>query len=70
MTGFYKPFFKGDVNGDGLVTVIDATLVQRCLAQTEHNIPLQAADVNGDGALTVEDATMIQRYLAEFITEW
>lgn len=70
MTGFYKPFFKGDVNGDGLVTVIDATLVQRCLAETEHNIPLQAADVNGDGALTVEDATMIQRYLAEFITEW
>ena len=57
-------------DGDGMVTVADATRVQRFLAEIIEDVPLQAADVNGDGAVTVEDATLIQQYLAEFITEW
>jgi len=70
MTGWYKPFVKGDADGDGMVTVADAIRVQRFLAEIIEDVPLQAADVNGDGAVTVEDATLIQQYLAEFITEW
>lgn len=59
-------YIRGDVDSDGLITVSDATLIQRVLVQ----IPVQsynakAADVNGDG-LDISDATRIQRYLAEF----
>lgn len=66
MTGCYMPFAKGDVNGDGTVTVNDVTLLQRYLANAQPDIPLAAADVSGDGAVTVEDATLMQRRLAEY----
>ena len=69
MTGYYKPFAKGDADGDGTVTVNDVTVMQRFLAETEQELPLPAADVNGDGTVTVEDATLIQRLLAEFEAE-
>ena len=59
----------GDVNGDGKVTIDDATTVQKALAEMiilsdTQNI---AADANGDGKLTIDDATTIQKYLAEII---
>ena len=55
----------GDVDGDGEVTVIDATYIQRKLA----DLPVDgyvdaAADTDGDGEVTVLDATFIQRYIA------
>ena len=55
----------GDVDGDGVVTIIDATLIQRVLADFKED-PFNelAADVDGDGNMTVVDATYIQRYLA------
>ncbi|MBQ3286037.1 MAG: dockerin type I repeat-containing protein [Ruminococcus sp.] len=59
-------YIRGDADGDGEVTITDATVIQRTLA----NIPTasffkKAADVDGDG-LNITDATQIQRYLAEF----
>ena len=57
----------GDVNGDGAVDVIDATEIQRWLAETRETIDTKAADVNRDGAVDVQDITLIQRYIAEFI---
>ena len=59
-------FFLGDVDGDGKVTIIDATCIQRKLA----NIPMaifidNAADADEDGELTILDATTIQRWLAQ-----
>ncbi|MBQ9247261.1 MAG: leucine-rich repeat protein [Ruminococcus sp.] len=57
-------YMIGDTDGDEEVTISDATLIQRQLA----DIPVfafdeKAADVDGNG-LSITDVTQIQRYLA------
>lgn len=60
----------GDVDGDGEVTVIDATYIQRY--EAGFNIPIDVAalllagDIDGDGEVGVIDATYILRYDAGF----
>lgn len=61
----------GDVNGDGDITVVDATLVQKHVVQLET---LSAdkqilADVNGDNTISVVDATLIQKYIVQ-LEDW
>lgn len=61
----------GDVNGDGDITVVDATLVQKHVVQLET---LSAdkqilADVNEDNTISVVDATLIQKYVVQ-LKEW
>ena len=53
----------GDVDGDGEVTVMDATLVQKSVAHMEKLSTKQkiCADVTDDDAVSVIDATEIQR---------
>ena len=53
----------GDVNGDGYITVADATLVQQHAAEliTLTGNALLAADTSKDGFVTVADTTLIQR---------
>lgn len=55
----------GDVNGDGVLSVADATLIQKHSASiidfTDEQ--LANADMNGDGVVNVSDATAIQREL-------
>lgn len=60
-------YICGDVNGDGEVTVTDATMVQRAVASivTLTATQMLAADANGDGDVSVIDATAIQRYVAK-----
>ena len=62
----------GDVDGDGNIAVMDATLIQRYLAQLDVLTDAQfaAADVNKDLEVNVMDATMIQRFVAKIITEF
>ena len=62
----------GDVNGDGYITVADATLVQQHAAEliTLTGNALLAADTSKDGYVTVADATLIQQYAAELIDEF
>ena len=63
----------GDVNGDGTVDVMDATELQRYLAESRETVDPATADVNRDGAVDVQDITLIQRCIAEFIPnfdEW
>ena len=56
----------GDVDGDGVVSIIDATCIQRYLAEILiYSYNETAADTDGDGKVTILDATSIQRYLAE-----
>lgn len=61
----------GEVNGDGDITIVDATLVQKHVAQLET---LSAdkqilADVNGDNTISVVDATLIQKYIVH-LKDW
>ena len=52
----------GDVNNDGFVTGIDATLIQRAVAPGVTNLPgYLKCDVNADGICNNIDATIIQR---------
>ena len=56
---------RGDSDGDGRVTIIDATVIQRGLV----GLPVASfneicSDVDGNG-LDITDATKIQRYLAD-----
>lgn len=56
----------GDVNGDGAVTIDDATKIQKFLAKSVTLTAEQqkSADTNGDGTVSVNDVTCIQKYLA------
>lgn len=58
----------GDVNGDGAVTIADATRIQQYLAEfSVPNAGLLTArgDVTGDGVVNIKDVTAVQRYLAD-----
>lgn len=67
--GTYK---LGDSDLDGKVTIIDATVIQRCLAKliSEDELNKACADVDGDTKLSILDATNIQRYLAKLHTDY
>jgi len=59
----------GDVDGDVEVTIIDATCIQRKLANIATAKFIEAAaDTDEDGELTIIDATVIQRWLAQLPT--
>ena len=59
-------FIPGDADGDGEVTILDATAVQRFLADLNvESFYEKAADYDRDGEVTILDATAIQRLLAE-----
>ena len=60
-------YYLGDVNGDGVVDVIDVSLIQRHLAllPIDGEFAAMRGDVNGDGYLTILDATFIQRYISK-----
>lgn len=62
-------YIKGDTDGDGDVSIIDATVIQR----HEANVTTGAfykplADVDGDSEVNVIDATLIQRSEAGIYT--
>ena len=61
----------GDVDGNGKVTIIDVTLVQRHIAQvtTVAENKVVCADVDRDGDIDIMDATMIQRFIAQLIPQ-
>lgn len=59
----------GDVDGDGEVSVIDATNIQRYKAQLQISIDIETllncGDIDGDGEVTILDSTLIQRYTSQ-----
>ena len=57
----------GDVDGDGVVSILDATAIQRDIAklQTLTDEEKAKADLDGDGEVTVLDATAIQLKIAK-----
>lgn len=62
----------GDVDGNGEVEIIDATLIQRYLAGVAilDDAAQQRGKVSGDGELTIIDATLIRRWLAKIISSF
>ena len=59
-----KTYIRGDADGDGTVTVMDVTVIQRKLVDTPvPSFNEKAADVNSNGP-DITDVTRIQRYLA------
>ena len=57
---------SGDVNGDGVTDIDDATLVQKYVAMLlkSDDIVVTAADMNFDGRVDIYDATLIQMQVA------
>lgn len=64
-----KIFAIGDVNSDGDISVVDATLVQKYIVGLENLKDLQkkSADVNDDNEISVVDATLIQKYIVGLV---
>ena len=62
----WRDFFKlGDVDGDGNITIFDASLIQKKIAgQKPDPFNDLVADVDGDGEITIFDASAIQKYIA------
>ena len=60
-----KIFAIGDVNSDGDISVVDATLIQKYIVGLENLTDLQkkSAEVNDDNEISVVDATLIQKYI-------
>lgn len=59
--------YLGDVDGDGTVTSIDATLIQRHLCYIKTMISdemIMMGDVDDDGIISIIDVSFIMRYLA------
>lgn len=56
----------GDVDGDGSVTITDATIVQKAsIGLVDLNEDqIKCADVTGDGRVSISDVTLIQKYIA------
>ena len=64
-------YFRGDADGDETVTILDATKIQRVLADLtddfDGTIALRGCVTDDEGhELSILDATAIQRYLADF----
>lgn len=64
----YTDRILGDVDGDGEVTILDATHIQRYLAGLKvfNKAQFAVGDYDGDGSVSIFDATRIQRMLAGF----
>lgn len=61
----------GDADGDGEVTIMDATMIQMHVAKyTVDGINLENADVDKDGQVTIQDATAVQMLVAKMITDF
>ena len=60
-------FLPGDVDGDGRLNIVDATEIQRFIADLTEFTPGQreAADYNADGQINITDATAIQYAIAQ-----
>ena len=54
------------------LNVMDATMIQKCVAGLEQLDENQSicADTNGDGTINIHDATLIQKYIVKLIVKF
>ena len=62
----------GDINRDGVIDIMDATLIQKLAAErvTIDDEQKILGDVNGDGDVDILDATFIQKFVVERIDKF
>ena len=62
----------GDADGDGDVTILDVTYIQRSIAGVPMSKTINTlnADVDGDGDISIIDATLIQRFMVGLIDKF
>lgn len=62
---------KGDINGDGVINIKDATLIQQYVVKMTDldSEQKQAADVDNDGLITVTDSTVVMKYIVDLVSE-
>lgn len=61
-------YIRGDADSDGIVRILDVTVIQRVIAGLENDSKgavKRSCDIDGNG-LDITDAVKIQRYLAEY----
>ena len=62
-----EPYLTGDVDNDGVISVVDSLYIRRMLAQIETNLDhdkkaKKRGDVDSSGHIDLTDATMIEYY--------
>ncbi|MBN1696734.1 MAG: dockerin type I repeat-containing protein [Spirochaetales bacterium] len=60
--GIYAQSSRGDANGDGDVTIVDALIIARYYVGNTDEIDLDQSDVNCDGAVNIVDALRVAQY--------
>lgn len=61
-------YIRGDADGDGRVTIIDVTKIQRVISRLEtdsNGAVKRRGNVTG-GLFDINDATAVQRYIAKY----
>ena len=64
-----KDYTRGDINGDGIVTMKDVTRLVNYLNNSAVETIDMALDVNGDGVVSIKDVTRLTEYLANNTVE-
>ena len=60
-------YLFGDVDGDGVCNIRDATLLRRYVAKWDGVTVIESsADVNNDGVVNIRDATILRRHVAKW----
>lgn len=54
---------RGDVNGDGMISVADVMLLVKVVMATQTTYDAYQADVNADSAVTVTDVMILVRWI-------
>ena len=63
------PVNRGDVNGDGAVTIVDAMLIAQYVSGLTPAVFISAnADANCDGSININDALLVARFAAGLTT--
>ena len=56
----------GDADGDGEITLLDASLVIQYLSDYDVTLNTTTADADGDGEITLLDASLVIQYLSDY----
>lgn len=56
---------RGDISGDGLITIVDLVRLNRHIlnVSTLSGVQLEAADVNGNGSVNIQDLVLLNRHI-------